>query len=163
MSEKYFDVILSKTNYVSEEDFKDFINAGEYDWVLNSRLEKKIGHRIPGIDSLYYNIVDVSYGDYILTIKTDKKNIKISLNQITSMDANELTEIYSVSTKLNTIADQMLLKSVPIPNFEKFLSLALELKVKYKETNALEDKIIEEVDDAEMKKISEQLSQLKGM
>ena len=163
MSEKYFDVILSKTNYVSEEDFKDFINAGEYDWVLNSRLEKKIGHIIPGIDGLYYNIVDVSYGDYILTIKTDKKNIKISLNQITSMDANELTEIYSVSTKLNTIADQMLLKSVPIPNFEKFLSLALELKVKYKETNALEDKIIEEVDDAEMKKISEQLSQLKGM
>ena len=67
-----------------------------------------------------------------------------------------LTEIYSVTSKLKTIADQMLLKSVPIPNFEKYLGLALELKVKYGETNPLEDKIIEDIDDVERKRINEQ-------
>lgn len=160
MNEEYFDVILSNTNFPTEEEFENYISEGDYDWVLTSSLEKKIGHRIPGKDGIYYNIVDTKNGDYILNIKVDKKNIKISLNQVSGNDVQGLTEIYSVTSKLKTIADQMLLKSVPIPNFEKYLGLALELKVKYGETNPLEDKIVEDIDDAERKRINEQLSKL---
>lgn len=163
MNKTYFDVILSETNYPTEEEFVQFINKGVYNWVLTNNLEKKIGHRIPGKDDLYYNIVDVKNGEYILTIAVDKKNIKISLNQVSGSDIKGLNEIYSVSSKLKTIADQMLLKSVPIPNFEKYLALALELKVKYNETVSLEEKIYEENDTEEMRKINEQLSHLSDL
>ena len=163
MDTTYFDVIMSETNYPSEEDFESFVSKGVYKWVLNSNLEKKIGRRIPGKDELYYNILDIEKDDYVLTINVDKKNINVVLQQATGTDVIGLTEIYSVNAKVKTVAEQLLFKSVPIPNFENYLVMAIGLKVKYDESKSIEVNLKEDDSEDEMQKINSQLSQLRDL
>ena len=162
MDTTYFDVIMSETNYPSEEDFESFVSKGVYKWVLNSNLEKKIGRRIPGKDELYYNILDIEKDDYVLTIKVDKKNINVVLQQASGTDVIVLTEVYSVNAKIKTVAEQLLFKSVPISNFESYFIMAIGLKVKYEESKSIEVNLKDDSED-EMQKINSQLSQLRDL
>ena len=158
----YFDVILSETDYPSEDEFASFASKGVYKWVLNSNLGKKIGHRIPGKDDLYYNILDIEEGDYVLTIKIDKKNINVALQQASGTDARGLTEIYYLNAKVKTVAEQLIFKSVPIPNFGNYLVMAIGLKVKYDEYKSIKVNLEDETED-EMQKINSHLSQLRDI
>ena len=79
----YFDIIpLTLPSMHNEEEFKNSMAKGIYNWLFDKDLKKKVGHVIPGHDGLLYNYVNPADGDYMLNIQINKDIMKINLNHI---------------------------------------------------------------------------------
>ena len=157
----YFDIIpLTLPSMHNEEEFKNSMAKGIYNWLFDKDLKKKVGHVIPGHDGLLYNYVNPADGDYMLNIQINKDIMKINLNHI-DKSKNKINTIYTVESNVGTVGEKMILFSVPIGNFDKYLTFAIDLKCEYfKEAKA---PVVEANIDKNQEEIASKLSKLKGM
>lgn len=131
MKQTCFDIIQgTMPNIMTEEEMKKELSKGVYKWIFDSNLNKKHGYFIPGYKDLLYNFVQSEPGDYVLTIRLTKEKMKIDIFQMTNM-VNRTTKIYSVETNFGTVGEKMIVSSVPINDFEKYLMMSMDLRYEY--------------------------------
>lgn len=160
-SDVYFDIIpLTLPSIHNEDEFKTAMAKGIYNWLFDKDLKKKIGHIIPGHDGLMYNYVNPDDGDYMLNIQINKDIMKINVNHI-DKSKNKINTIYSVESNVGTVGEKMILFSVPIEDFEKYLTFAIDLKCEYfREAKVA---VVDNIIDKNQEEIASKLSKLKGM
>ena len=150
-----FDYIMGIYPHLdTEEKFKQWLGEGSYEYVFDSKFIKKQGTFLASpIEDIGYNIINKEDDDYILLIEINDDTINIEISRNSQVQ-------FKVESLIGTIGDQFILSSIPIDNFESYISDATNKYLLFSETE-ITPKVIEEEVDEQKLEIQNNLKKLK--
>lgn len=151
-----FDYIMGVYPHLdTEEKFKKWLGRGSYEYVFDNKFNKKQGTFLASpIEDINYNLITKEDDDYILMIEINEETIDIQISQNSQVQ-------FKVASLIGTIGDQFILSSIPIDNFESYISDATNKYLLFNETE-MTPKLVEENEIDEQKlEIQNNLKKLK--
>lgn len=158
MERKYYDIILNVTPNIQDiTELNKELGRGQYSWVFDNKMNRKLGQIVPGANKLFYNIVSLEDGDYVLQISINNNDMMINVGHV-DKKLSDIKTVYNVTSNIGTIGERMLINSVPINGFKEYLSMAIDLRCEY----LTEEDIVVKEDNIENDIIASKLNKLKG-
>lgn len=130
----------------TEEKFKKWLGKGCYEYVFNSKFDKKQGTFLASpLEDIEYNVINKEEDDYILMIEINENTIDIQISQNSQIQ-------FKVESLIGTIGDQFILASIPITNFESYISDATNKYLLFGEIE-MNPKIVKEDEEIDEQKL----------